>query len=247
MEWDNNDVTNMHQTLSKKIERLCKLPIARSQDEADYWQSNQIVYMQVKTDNINALPKNMEAEVDRVFAASLEFYREVISFWFKIFYEDIHESKYSELSKEENIHLEQEIKSIFGKLNSKSVTIDEKTELFFNYFDLLVNKMKKNEDWFMLYNLTWIGKVSDRMVWNVGILDLFAWQLPCADTRKKNSYLELAKIMTVFFFMEQIYHNEHIFLDRYNNKVSILPFEEIYNLDRIFAYYEYVTSISFDA
>lgn len=130
-----------------------------------------------------------------------------------------------EINKEE---FQEQYKAI-KKIDFQKEEKNKKIQIFFDIFESIIDAINKNKDWFDLCEAS--GIRGDDLVWNIASLDLFAWQLPSADLRHKNNYLELARIMTIFFFIEKLYKNKY----ELSNKTN--PFDTIMNMDKIVSYY----------
>ncbi|NDY73083.1 hypothetical protein DO021_15480 [Desulfobacter hydrogenophilus] len=229
------DVMKLQQTLMPKIDELCTRPVASSQKQVDFWQNNHGAYLKEKAKRVLTLPDSLQNEVDQMFASSKEFYLNMVAVWYKSSHKSLSKTILMEQQRSGIISKEQMRKS-FDKIKSidvQSIGKDQKIQFFFEFFESLIEQIKNQKEWSKLYQISNLGLLSDRLVWNISALDLCAWQLPLADTRNINDYQQLAKIMTIFFFFEKIYKN-WFKLDSIND---VNPFDVVPGLNKILAYY----------
>lgn len=228
------EIRLLQRAFGEKLDDLCKRPLASSNQEVELWRTNHEEYLKVKAENVAYMPTEFEDEVDDMFIQTRDTYFEFIESWYGYGMQEYQEKllrlrvKNSEISKDESILARENI----NNTDFDNVDIEKKIQDFFDIFENIVYAMKNNEEWFDLYKASTIR--GDGLVFNIASLDLFAWQLPKADSRDKNDYQQLAKIITIFFFIEKLYKAE----ESLNNDVN--PFDKIsMELDKIFAYYDY--------
>lgn len=208
-----DDIFLSQRIMSEEFEALCVRPIASSQEEVKSWLANNEEYLRAKAKNVAPLPLELESKVDTIFEQNRDLYY--------FFVEDWYDNRQSYLANEE--------------IDFHKVERDKKIQDFFDIFESVIDAIINHKNWFDLYKCANIKYGT--MVWNIASLDLFAWQLPSADFRHKNNYLELAKIMTIFFFFEKLYKNE----SQLSNNTN--PIDEIFNLDKIISYYYFAKNI----
>ena len=232
-----NEILALQREFSEKLDGLCKAPIAMSNEEAVLWQTDHQKYLKVKSENVESIPSIMESDVNDMFMKNRDVYYRFVESWYGMGIENykiklirIKRDK-SEISRDEAVKLIKQVKNT----DFDVVDIQQKIQDFFNVFEEIIEAINSNEEWFDLYKASYIR--GDGLVFNIASLDLFTWQLPSADTRQKNDYKTVAKIMTIYFFIEKIYKSPTM-----NNNVN--PFNKIHDLNKIFSYYSFLKSNS---
>jgi len=224
-------VLGLQRRFSDEMDKLCKKPIVNSQEQVKEWQSKHIEYLKIKSQNIMSIPDKLRSDIDEMFKEHEETYISFVEHWFQYGFADfnrtflIAEQKNGNISKEK---MREKYKKI-QNTNVESISRTKKVDYLFFVFEKIIDYIYNNKNWFDLYKSSSIR--GDGLVLNISSLDLFAWQLPNADLRNINNYKEIAKIMTIFFFIEKIYKNESCFSNDTN------PFNQIVDLDKIVSYY----------
>jgi hypothetical protein len=220
-----------------KIEILCKHPIAASIEERNEWLDDNKKHLTKKAKNVRTMPLELEDSIDTLFQESKATYFRFIVAWYESGYKSFETGKLRGLLKDKNIN-DKARDEIRGKLDElqtidyNSISIEDKTNYFFNLFEQIIDTINSGGNWFDLYKSSKIR--GDGLVYNISHLDLFAWQLPNADPRKKNDYKTIAKIMTIFFFIEKIYKYG------FGYSTNLNPFKKISALNNIISYYNYI-------
>lgn len=216
------------------IDELCKRPIAKTQEEVDEWQKNNVSYLKVKAKNIKPLSNDLENDVDEMFKEHEEVYFSFVESWYKHGFKGFNKALLMSAQKNGDISKDK-MREEYEKIentNLESVSTAKKVDFFFFVFENIIDSINKKKNWFDIYKGSAIR--GDGLVRNISSLDLFAWQLPNSDLRNKNNYEEVAKIMIIFFFIEKIYKRE----DSLSNNIN--PFDKIMFLDKILSYYYYL-------
>ena len=232
------DVIKQQQIVMPKIEELCSMPIATSREEAASWQNDHILLLLKKEEKVKNIPEQLYDEVDNMFAGSQGFYTHMVTSWFDNNFANVRSAQLRLKEKNGDMSRAQRLEA-FDKIQSADVSkIDntKKMRFFFEFFETLLVKIQNRGDWLSLLKKSSLGMLSDRLVWNIEVLDLFAWQLPNADSRHINNYHQIGNMMVIFFFIEQIYKNDCRLSDH------IDPFEELPALKKILAYYDFQIS-----
>lgn len=224
----------LQKEFSGKLGKMCTKPTAHSSEEVELWQTDYEKYLAEKAKYVELIPTTLESDIDDMFIKTRDFYYSYINSWYSYGMESYQmqllnlKYHHGEILKEELRELRQKVMTI----DFERVSIEEKVEDFLGIFEEIIDAIKNNQDWFDLYKASFIR--GDDLVFNISSLDLFTWQLPNADTRNKNDYAKVAKIMTIFFFFEKIYKNESSLSNGINplDKVTM-------DISKILAYYNF--------
>ena len=228
------EAISLQKEFSTKLESLCERPLATSKEEAELWQNNHEEYLKVKSLNIQSVSSALFDDIDKMYITNKETYYDFVKSWYAFGWEQY---QIYLLEQDEDLGLISgkefsERKKVIKNTNFKETDIKTMVQDFFTIFELIINKMKNNEEWYELYKASRIR--GDDLVFNISSLDLFTWQLPSSDTREINDYNTVAKIMTIYFFIENIYKNE-------SSIMNDNPFNKaILNLDKILSYYNFI-------
>jgi len=234
------EVFTLKRKISDKVDVLCKQPTANSQEQVNEWLDNNITFLRAKAKNVKSMSSEIENDIDILFQECQTTYYGFVEDWYEYGYRDFEGAKLLQILRNNNISdvAKKEIRNNYKKLqtiNIDNVSQNDKINYFFDVFENIIDSINKGQNWFDLYKGSRLR--GDDLVFDISYLDLFAWQLPNIDLRNKNDYKKIAKIMTIFFFIEKIYKKE------YSLSNDINPFDKIMNLDKIVSYYYFSKEI----
>jgi len=235
------DRIKLQQSVSQKVAELCTQPIASSQEEVNAWQNSPKLYLLSKAQRVASLPDAWLEEVDQMFTNSQDFYVGMVTSWYATGFENVSKALLRQ-QKQSGLISHEQMRQEFDAIKAmdvETVATEDKIRFFFDLFDALIEQMKNQENWYKLYQQSYLGPLSERLVWNISALDLFSWQLPAADSRKIHRYKQIARIMVIFFFFEKIYKNASQLAS--GNETN--PIDKIQELSKILAYHELLTTL----
>lgn len=225
------EIIKLQRQVSESLDELCERPRAKSQSEVELWERDYKEYLKAKSLHVNAIPNELLDDISILTVGSKTFYHSVIEGWHKYSFKNFKMFELMSMQKKGEI-TPNEMRALYKDFESKeyaTIEIQEKISDFFLVFDKIIDAINTNtKDWFDWYKAG--GIRGDGLVWNISSLDIFAWQLPAGDPKNKKEYFELAKLMTIFFLIEQLYKNDSLL----NNDIN--PLEKL-DLHKILAYY----------